>query len=88
MFLAIYAAAEGTARVRGLNDKTLRIESFKVRRGVIQGGIVSPIFFILALKQLFRTHNPSPTGVQVGNYLQIGTLGYADDVGIISPSIA
>ena len=87
MFRAIYAAAEGTAKVRGLNGKTIYSESFKVRRGVIQGGILSPIFFILALEQLFRMHDSSPTGVKVGNYLQIGTLGYADDIAIISSDI-
>ena len=53
MFRAIYAAAEGTARVRGLNGNQVYSESFKVRRGVIQGDIISPIFFILAMEQIF-----------------------------------
>ena len=87
MFRAIYAAAEGIARVRGLNGKHVYSAPFKVRRGVIQGGILSPIFFILAMEQLFRIHDPSPTGVVVGNYLQIGTLAYADDVAIISSTM-
>ena len=55
-------------------------------RGVIQGDIISPIFFILVMEQLFRTHDPSPTGVTAGNYLQIGVLGYADDAALISLS--
>ena len=55
MFIAIYAAASGIPRVRGLNGQTIYRESFKVRRGVIQG--ISPIFFILAMEQIFRLHD-------------------------------
>ena len=84
MFRAIYKAAEGTARVRGLDGKHIYSATFKVRRGVVQGDIISPIFFILAMEQLFRVHDKNPTGVPIGNYLQIGTLGYADDVAITS----
>ena len=87
MFRAIYAAAEGTARVRGLNGNQVYSESFKVRRGVIQGDIISPIFFILAMEQIFRVHDPSPAGMTVGNYLHVGVLGYADDAAIASTSV-
>ena len=84
---AIYAAAEGTARVRGLNGDHVYSQSFKVRRGVIQGGVLSPIFFILALEQLFRTHDPTPDGIKLGNYLQVGTLSYADDISMMETSV-
>ena len=87
IFRAIYAAAKGTARVRGLNGENIYSASFKVRRGVIQGDIISPIFFILTLEQIFRTHDKSPAGVQVGNYLQVGVLGYADDAALVSHEI-
>ena len=86
MFRAIYAAAEGTARVKGLDGKHVYSASFAVRRGVIQGDIISPIFFILALEQLFRLYDKNPEGVRVGNYLQIGVLGYADDAAMLSRS--
>ena len=79
IFRAIYAAAEGIARVRGLHGDKVYSTSFKVRRGVIQGDIISPIFFILAMEQLFRTHDHSPIGIKLGNYLQVGVLGYADE---------
>ena len=46
MFRAIYKATEGMTRVRGLNGQHIYSETFKVRRGVIQGDIISPIFFI------------------------------------------
>ena len=88
IFRAIYDAAEGTARVRGLNGNNIYIysESFKVRRGVIQGDIISPIFFILAMEQIFRVHDKNPDGVSLGNYLQVGVLGYADDAALLSLS--
>ena len=62
IFRAVYAAAQGTARVRGLDGNHVYSETFEVRRGVIQGGIISPIFFILALEQLFRLHDKNPAG--------------------------
>ena len=84
IFRAIYAAAEGIARVRGLDNKQVYSASFKVRRGVIQGDIISPIFFILTMEQIFRVHDASPAGVSVGNYLHGGVLGYADDAAIVA----
>ena len=84
MFRAIYEATEGIARVRGLNGSTIYSESFKVCRGVIQGDIISPIFFILAMEQIFRLHDNTGDGVNVGTHLRIGILGYADDVALIS----
>ena len=86
IFRAIYAAAEGTARVNGLHGNKIYSVHFKVRRGVIQGDIISPIFFILAMEQLFRVHDDSPAGVQVGNHLKIGVLGYADNAALASLS--
>ena len=84
MFRAIYAAASGIARVRGLNGQTIYSESFKVRRGVIQGDIISPIFFILAMEQIFRLHDKDGDGITLGNHLHIGVLGYADDAVLAS----
>ena len=83
IFRAIYAAAEGTARVRGLDGKHIYSESLR-SGGVIQGDIISAIFFILALEQIFRLHDPDPTGVKVGTYLQVGVLGYADNAALVS----
>ena len=88
IFRAVFAAAQGTTRVRGLDGNHVYSETFEVRRGVIQGDIISPIFFILALEQLFRLHDKNPIGVRVGNYLQIGVLGYADDAALVSRKTA
>ena len=59
---------------------------FEVRRGVIQGDIISPIFFILAMEQIFRLHDKDGDGVTLGNHLHIGVLGYADDAAMASES--
>ena len=68
MFRAIYRDAEGIARVSGLHGNKIYSKAFKVlRKGVIQGDIISPIFFILAMEQIFRVHDPSAEGVSVGN---------------------
>ena len=84
IFRAIYAAAEGMARVKGLHGDTIYSLQFKVRRGVIQGDIISPIFFVLAMEQVFRMRDDSNDGINIGNYLKIGVLGYADDAALVS----
>ena len=86
IFRAIYAAAEGIARVNGLHGNNVYSETFKVRWGVIQGDIISPIFFILAMEQIFRIHDNTNDSVAIGNYLQVGVLGYADDAAMTSLS--
>ena len=43
------------ARVRDVNDGlNMYSEIFKVRRGVVQGDIISPVLFILALDQIMQ----------------------------------
>ena len=86
IFRAIYTSAKGTARVRGLDGKHVYSEEFKIQRGVIQGDIISPIFFILAIEQIFRICDVNPQGLKRGNFLQIGVLGYADDVALAASS--
>ena len=86
IFKAIYDVAVGVAKVRDLNGKTIYSEQFEIRRGVIQGDIMSPVFFVLAMEQIFRRHDAGSDGVDVGNHLHIGVLGYADDAALISSS--
>ena len=83
IFRAIYRAAEGTARVNGLNGEKVYSSRFKVARGVIQGDIISPILFILALEQLIRQHDVHGDGVRCGNLLNVRVLGYADDAALL-----
>ena len=67
LFRAIYEAATGTARVLGLDGNNSYSHTFDIDRGVIQGDIMSPIFFIIALDQILREHDTSGEGIKVGN---------------------
>ena len=82
IFREIYAVATGVARVNGTNGQILFSAKFNVGRGVIQGDIISPILFILALDQLVRTHDVHGNGVNCGA-LNIRVLGYADDAALV-----
>ena len=54
IFRAIYEATTGIAIVRGVDGATIYSEAFNVGRGVIQGDIMSPVLFILALDQIIQ----------------------------------
>ena len=82
IFRAIYQAATGIARVRGTEGQTVFSQAFEIRRGVIQGDIISPVLFILALDQIMKTVDGKSEGVKCGRILRIKTLGYADDIAL------
>ena len=52
-------------------------------RGVIQGDIISSIFFIIALDELVQNNDRSGTGISVGHMKSLRTLGYADDASML-----
>lgn len=83
MLRSIYSTAEGITKVCGLDGKKVYSatapHSIKVCRGVIQGEIISPIFFILAMEQVFHTHDLNPWGITIDNHLLVSVLGCADD---------
>ena len=56
-------------------------------RGVVQGDIVSPLLFILALDLLVKTYDKSGVGVSCGEKLTIRVLGYADDAALAEERI-
>ena len=92
MFRAIYNVAAGVARARSTDGKYAFSGSFNIRRGVIQGDIISPVLFILALDQLVQTVNNAGgkgagQGVTCGRILHLSVLGYADDAALIEPCI-
>ena len=79
IFRAIYQAAQGAARIRSVDGKVYISKTFDVKRGVIQGDIISPILFILALDQLVQQVDTGGEGVSVGTIRELRVLGYADD---------
>ena len=87
MFRQIYQAAAGTARVLGLDGKHVYSHTFDIARGVIQGDIISPIFFVLALDQLVQTFDTDGEGVCVGKIKDLRVLGYADDAALLSYTV-
>ena len=53
----------------------------------MQGDIVSPVLFILALDALIQCYDTIGTGINCGNELTIRVLGYADDAAMAEERI-
>ena len=88
IFRAIYAAASGIARVNGTDGEYVYSGAFDVGRGVIQGDIISPVLFILALDALIQQYDSvKGKGFKCGRILRLDVLGYADDVALISGDV-
>ena len=83
IFRAIYNAATARTEVEGTDGKKIFSDVFPIRRGVVQGDITSPIYFVLALELILRTHDRhARRGVDFGGQ-RVHTLGYADDAALI-----
>ena len=63
-----------------------RSDFFETSNGVKQGGILSPVLFCVYFDELLKRINDSELGCHIG-HLSYASSGYADDVGVISPSI-
>ena len=60
IFRSIYGSASARTKVRDTDGKHVLSEAFPVRRGVVQGDITSPIYFIIALEAILRRYDNSP----------------------------
>ena len=56
MFRAIYRSASAFTVVKGTDHKGVKSDVFPILRGVLQGDILSPLFFILALTLILKRH--------------------------------
>ena len=83
MFRAIYKAALTTTKVDSVDGDTVMSPSFPIRRGVVQGDITSPLYFVLTLEQILCNHDTIVgKGVNFGAR-RVHTLGHADDTALI-----
>ena len=83
MFRAVYSAASAFTTVPKPEGKRAKSDVFKIRRGVVQGDITSPLYFILALELIMRRHDAvAGKGVPLAHTM-LHTLGYADDISLI-----
>ena len=87
MFRAIYRAATARTAVQGTDGNTVLSDVFPVNRGVVQGDITSPWYFILALELILRRHDADARkGVMLLNE-NIHSLGYADDAALVDNNL-
>ena len=91
MFRAMYKSASATVKVADVDGGTIMSNPFTIDRGVIQGDIVSPLYFILALELILKRHdNAAPLTVAKGVTFggkRVHTLGYADDAALLDDNI-
>ena len=59
---------------------------FDVANGVKQGGVISPILFIIYIDELLLLLEKSGIGCHIGTMF-VGAIGYADDLTLICPSL-
>ena len=80
----MYDAASAYTAVPDTDGKITSSSSFPINRGVLQGDITSPLYFILALELILQKHDwrVDKEGISFADVL-LHTLGYADDVAII-----
>ena len=57
MFRAMYAAASAYTAIADTDGGKVRSKKFQINRGVVQGDIVSPLYFILALQLILERHD-------------------------------
>ena len=87
IFRAVYATASAVIKTASTDDEAVISEPFPINRGVVQGDIMSPLYFILALELILREHdNIAGKGVRFGG-INLHTLGYADDAALLDTSI-
>ena len=83
MFRAVYSSASAFTTVPAPDGKEAKSEVFSIKRGVVQGDITSPLYFILALELILpRYDDDTAKGLPFANPM-LHTLGYAEDVGLI-----
>ena len=74
-------------RVQSTDGTKIMSAPFPSNRGVVQGDITSPLYFILALELILLKHDTiSGKGVRFGD-ITVDTLGYVDDAVLLDADI-
>eukprot|EP00732_Lithocolla_globosa_P000545 Lithocolla_globosa_v1_NODE_181_length_5436_cov_36.573128.p1 type:complete len:505 gc:universal NODE_181_length_5436_cov_36.573128:3740-5254(+) len=76
-----YRKVEGAVKV----SKNSYTDFFRVSSGVRQGGVLSPLFFVIFIDDLLRELNDSPFGYEIAGK-RIAALAFADDLVIFAES--
>ena len=87
MFRDIYEVTKDMVRVNGTLGEKIFSGIFKIIRGVVQGDMMSPMLFILALDSLIQTHDKAGKGVKCGKNLITCVFDHADDVAMAEERI-
>jgi ubiquitin len=77
-------------RIRLRLGRTYSETSFRTKRGVKQGCLLSPLLFNLVLERVISTAQASMTGIQFALGTEVRRLkliAYADDIVILSPNV-
>jgi hypothetical protein len=69
-----------------VNWKGYISDTFTVKNGVKQGGVISPLLFSVYIDELLHRLQNSNIGCYMGPYYT-GSVAYADDLVIMSPSV-
>ena len=87
LFRAIYISASAFTVAKDTDHTSFKSEVFPIRRGVLQGDILSPLFFILALTLILRKHDDLVNkGVPLVQTI-VHTLTYADDAAQVNGGV-
>ena len=79
MFRAVYSAATAYTTVPSADGSRVESAHFRIGRGVLQGDVTSPLYFILALELILLIHDAEPVCIPFAD-LAVHTLAYADDL--------
>ena len=85
VFRAIYGKAAAVVRVQTSGGEEACSSVFPIMRGVLQGDVLSPLCFVLALQRVMQLHD-TPTGVTLGSWL-VTALEYADDQALLETDV-
>ena len=85
LIIQIYKTATGKVRATNAKGEYEYSRSFEIKRGILQGDIMSPVLFVLGFAMIFvlvKNQNSSGTGVKLSEKLTVGNLEYADDAAL------